>query len=623
MSSSGIGLARTEARRGAGRTAPSTGVLARRIRLFRVLLVVGVVAIGARLIDVQVFESAGYQRAASEELTQVVTLPALRGGIYARNGAVLAMSITTDTVIADDFQVRHPLAEADALSPLLGVAAPRLYPLLTEHSGYVPLAHQVSQSRAAKVAADGFTGITLIDGSERVAPGSGLASPVVGTVHASGTGASGIEYQYNKELSGTPGRETLLESPSGITLPGAATDKKAARPGTGIELTLDEPLQYVTEQALAKEVVASRAVSGIAEVMDVRTGDILAMANLANNTPQAGTRPATENAAITAPDTGNVVTIGPSGPVSEASSNLAVTQSYEPGSVFKVVTFSAALQDGVITPTTTFMVADQEMLDGSYFHDAESHPTEPMTATEIIAQSSNIGTSEIAEKLGETRLLAQVHKLGFGTRTTLDFPGSANGVIAGPTQWEPTNYVSLPIGQVDAVTAQQVLDAYNAVANGGVFVEPRLVQATVEPDGTTVAAAPSAAHRVIPAVDDAELTTMLEQVVKSGTGTYAFIPGYSVAGKTGTSQIPTPGAAGYIPGAYMATFVGFAPAAHPVLAAIVVLDRSNPIYGGTAAAPVFSKVMSYALHRYDIPTTPGAPTTPPAAGTVASAVTLS
>lgn len=593
------------------------------MHLFRALLVLAVLAIGARLVDVQVFESSGYQRAASEELTQVVTIPASRGSIYARNGAVLAMSIATDTVIADDFQVSHPLTEARALAPLLGVPASRLYPLLTEHSGYVPLAHQVATSRAQKVAAQAFTGITLIDGSERIAPDDGLAAPVVGTVHASGTGASGIEYQYNKELAGTPGSETLLESPSGINLPGAAGDKKAAHPGTGIELTLDEPLQYVTEQALADEIIATRAVSGIAEIMDAKTGDILAMANLANNTPQAGTRPATENAAITAPDTGKVVTIGPSGPVSEAASNLAVTQSYEPGSVFKVVTFSAALQDGVITPTTTFIVPDQEMLDGSYFHDAETHPTQPMTATEIIAQSSNIGTSQIAEKLGETRLLAQVHKLGFGTETSLNFPGGANGVIAGPAQWEPTDYVSLPIGQVDAVTAQQVLDAYNAVANGGVFVQPRLVQATVEPGGKTVPTAPSAEHRVIPAVDDAELTTMLEQVVKTGTGTYAFIPGYSVAGKTGTSQIPTPGAAGYIPGAFMATFVGFAPASHPVLAAIVVLDRSNPIYGGTAAAPVFAKVMSYALHRYDIPTTPGAPSTPPAAGTVASAVTLS
>lgn len=591
-------------------------MLTRRLRLFRVVLAIAFLAILARLVDVQVLRSGQYQVAASEELTQQVTIPALRGTIYDRNGDVLAMSIPTSTVLADDFQIQHPESEARRLAPLLGSSVTRLTSLLHEKSGYVPIAQGVSQTSAAKVMADDLPGITTVDGSERVDPDGDLASPVVGVVHQSGTGASGLEYQYNKELEGRSGSETLLESPSGVVLPETpVTGRKAAHPGTGLELTLDGPLQYTTEQDLAAEIIASHAVSGVAEIMDVQTGEILSTASLVNNTPQAGVVSATTPTVGKAtPETNKIVDIAPGGPVSEAPDNLAVSEVYEPGSVFKVVTFSAALQDGLITPSTTFTVPDTIVLDGSFFHDATYHPTELLTAKQILAQSSNIGTSEIAQNLGESRLLAQVRKLGFGTETDLGFPGQEAGIIAGAAQWEPTDYVSLPIGQVDAVTPQQILDSYVAVANGGVMVQPKLVEAMVGADGKTTPTAPSARRRVIAATADSELIPMFEQVVKTGTGTSAFIPGYNVAGKTGTSQIPTPGQAGYITGAFMATFVGFAPATHPVLAAIVVLDRPTPIYGGSVCAPVFSQIMGYALHRYDVPTTPGAPTTPPPPG---------
>ena len=301
--------------------------------------------------------------------------------------------------------------------------------------------------------------------------------------------------------------------------------------------------------------------------------------------------------------------IGPHDAVDEAPSNLAVTQLYEPGSVFKLVTFSAALQDGLINPNSVFTVPDHLALDGSTFHDAEPHPTEALTATQILAQSSNIGTSEIAQGVGEQRLLNQVKALGFGRATGLNFPGESPGLLATASQWEPTDYVSLPIGQVDAVSALQVLDAYNAVANGGVFVAPKLVQAKVSPTGALTATPPSATHEVFSPSVDSELTSMLEQVVNQGTGTGATVPGYAVAGKTGTAAIPTTGKDSYVTGAYMASFVGFAPAANPTLSMIVVLDRPTPvIFGGTVAAPVFSQIMSDALHRYDIPTTPGAQT---------------
>jgi cell division protein FtsI (penicillin-binding protein 3) len=559
-------------------------------------LVLALLVVAGRLVDVQVVHSRAYATAADQELTQTVTIPALRGGIFDRNGAVLAESVPTKMVLADDFQIAHPVTEASRLAPLVGVPAAQLAAELHRHSGYVPLVRQLSTTVGDKISQENLPGITVVDSSRRVVPNGPLAVPVLGLTNASGAGAAGLEYQYNKELAGRSGSETLLESPLGVQLPQTPIENRTSTvPGTGLELTVDEPLQYATEQALAAQISATHAVSGVAEVMDVRTGQVLAMANLVSTA--AGTT------APSPPDTSAVVTPG----VDEASENLALTQLYEPGSVFKLVTFSAALADGLISPTTVFTVPDQISLDGSIFHDAEPHPTEQLTATEILAQSSNIGTSEIASDVGETRLLNQVQALGFGEPTGLNFPGESPGLLATAAQWEPTNLVSLPIGQVDAVNAQQVLDAYNAVANGGIFVAPKLVQATVGADNRVTATRPSATHRVFPAATDAELKSMLEQVVDIGTGTSAVVPGYTVAGKTGTAQIPQTGQDSYITGAYMASFVGFAPVQNPVLSAIVVLDRPTPIFGGTVAAPVFSQIMSYALHRYGIPTTPGAP----------------
>ncbi len=579
----------------------------------RVVLVLALVVVAARLVDVQVLHAGRYEAEAAQETAQPVVIPALRGAITDRSGVVFEMSIPTKMVLADDFQVVHPVAEGRALAPLLHLRASTLARLLSERSGYVPLVRNLSVSQADKVSSMAFPGITMVDTSVNVTTGGGVASPVVGGVNASGNGDAGLEAQYNRMLAGHPGRETILESPLGVQLPGTpVAQKMPAAAGTGLELTLDEPLQYTAEQDLAQEIVASHAKGGDAIVMDTATGQILAMVNLvATPTKPAPTKPAPTNASpppstASSSANGTPVRIGPGGPVEEAPTNAAVTQVYEPGSVFKIVTFSAALSAGVITPRTTFVVPDQRFLDGSFFSDATPHPTEQMTATQILAQSSNIGTSFIAQRLGEARLLEQVKRLGFGKTTGLHFPGASPGLIVTAPQWEPTDYVSLPIGQVDAVSALQVLDAFNAVANGGVFVSPKLVRATVASDGTVRPTPPSHRGRVISPTVDKELVAMFEQVVDSGTGVAAAVPGYLVGGKTGTAQIPYDnGRSGYITGAFDATFVGFAPANHPVLSAIVVLDRPVPIYGGAAAAPVFSKIMTYALHRYDVPTSPG------------------
>jgi cell division protein FtsI/penicillin-binding protein 2 len=589
----------------------------------RLLLVAIFLVMVLRLIQVQEFSHQHYAALSRAQLTQTVTVPPVRGGIYDRNGEVLAETVTRQTVVADPQIIKEPAQVAAALAPLLGQSADSLRSLLTEPSGFVYLAHRVPDATAAAISKLGLNGINLVPESQRVVPVGLLAEPVVGTVGWNGAGTSGMEYQYQSTLSGKPGTTDVLESPDGVALP-SGDRSTPAQPGTGLELTLDESVQYVTEQALAAEILAAHATAGTAVIMDVKTGDILAMANLTSDksgastattpaTTTSTTAPATLTAHVAAtPDTSGPTLVAqsdtlPAG-VSEAPSNSAVTQVYEPGSVFKLVTFSAALADAVVTPTTALTVPAALPMGKYTFHDAEQHGSVSMTATQILAQSSNIGTIEVAEGLGESRLLNQISLLGFGKPTGLGIPGESQGLVPGASQWTGTSIGSTPIGQDDAVTAQQVLDAYNAVANGGVFVSPRLVRARVAADGTVTGTAASGSHRVIDPTTDSELTNMLESVVSTGTGTSAQIDGYTVAGKTGTAQIPSPDHLGYIPGAYIGSFAGFAPAQHPVLSAIVVLDHPTPIYGGAVAAPVFSTIMAYALHHYGIPTTAAATT---------------
>ena len=596
-------------------------LLGRRTRALRILLFVVFVAMILRLVAVQELSHQRYASLSSAELTQRVTVPALRGGIYDRNGEVLSESVTKQTVVADPFLIKDPGAVAASLAPVLGLSADKLRSQLTEHSGFVYLAHRVEDSVASKVTALNLAGINLVAEPQRVQPVGQLALPLVGTVGTAGSGLSGLEYQYQSLLAGTAGSKNLLQSPNGVTLPDATgAAGTSAKAGTGIELTIDESVQYVAEQALGAEVLAAHASGGTVIVMDVKTGDVIAMANLqattsGSSTPSTGSASAVTASATssTSPQSSSGATLTaradtlPSG-VEEAPSNTALTQVYEPGSVFKLVTFSSALQNNVISPNQTFSVPGSLSIGTYTFHDAENHGTQSMTATDILDQSSNIGTIEIAGALGKDRLLAQIGNLGFGKPTGLNFPGESQGLVPGPNAWTGSSIGSTPIGQNDAVTAQQLLDAYNAVANGGVMVQPRLVRGTISPNGSMSGAHASSTRRVIDPTTNAELTTMLEGVVKSGTGTSAAIDGYTVAGKTGTAQIADPSHLGYIPGAFFGSFVGFAPAEKPVLSAVVVLDHPTPIYGGAVAAPVFSTIMEYALQHYGIPTNAAATT---------------
>jgi cell division protein FtsI (penicillin-binding protein 3) len=531
--------------------------------------------LAGRVFDVQGLNASTYSAYGQSEQFQKVTLPAIRGTVYDRNGNVLATSVPKTDIVADDFLI-HSRAEVEsaaaALAPLLHLGVAQLVSKLTERNGYVPLALAIDRSLASRVAALALPFLSFVPDQLRADPTGNLFTPLLGVVGWGGRGLSGIEYLYQKMLSGRSGTEDVMIGPSGDQLPGAARVGQPAAQGEGLVLTLDEPLQYEVTQALGAQVLAQHADSATCVVLDSKTGGVLAMVNLVRQ--------------------GNSVV--------PATQNLATNTVYQPGSVMKLATISGALQSGLITPSEEFTVPYTIDVGGWPFQDAEYHPTEQLPVTQILAQSSNVGTIEIARLLGPQRLSYYLHDLGFGQVTALNWPGESAGLVPPLSQWSDSDMGTIPIGTGEAVTPLQIVDAYNAVANGGEYVPPRLVEAVVGPNGKQHVVPAGRTHRVLSQSTVDELLPMLEQVTATGTGTLAEIPGYTVAGKTGTAQIPSTTGPGYQAGAWNATFVGFVPAQNPQLTAIVVLHHPATMYGGSASAPVFATIMKYALRHFDI-----------------------
>ncbi len=531
--------------------------------------------LAARVFDVQGLNASAYSAYGQSEEVQKVGLPAIRGTVYDRNGNVLATSVPKTDIVADDFLV-HSRAEAEtaaaALAPLLHVGKGTLVAKLTERNGYVPLALAVGRALVSKVVALTLPFLSFVPDQVRVEPTGNLFAPLLGVVGWGNKGLSGLEYLYQKTLAGRSGSEDVMIGPSGDQLPGAAKVLDPAVQGEGLVLTLDEPLQYEVTQALRAQVLAQHADSATCVVLDTKTGGILAMVSLVRQNKS----------------------------VVPATQNLATNIVYQPGSVMKLATFSGALQTGLITPNEELTVPYTIWVGGWPFQDAEFHPTEQMPVTQILAQSSNVGTIEIAHMLGPQRLSAYLHALGFGNVTDLNWPGESAGIVPPVSQWSASDMGTIPIGTGEAVTPLQIADAYNTVANGGEYIPPRLVEAVVGPNGRQHVLPAPKRHRVLSQTRAAEIVPMLEEGTAMGTRTMAEIAGYTVAGKTGTAQIPSTTAPGYQAGAWNATFVGFVPAQNPQLTAVVMLNHPTAMYGGSASAPVFATIMKYALRHFDI-----------------------
>jgi cell division protein FtsI (penicillin-binding protein 3) len=553
------------------------------VRLGATLLVL-LVAFGAivvRLVDVQAVGGQEYAAFGASQRFQDIALPADRGSIFDRNGNDLAISIPQRTIWADPRLVDDPTAVAAQLAPLLGLDAAGSLALATKldaDNQFTYVARRVDDQVADAVAALELPGIFFIDEPERFAPAGDLARSVLGQVGVDNEGLSGLELQYDDLLTGEPGELVIEKDPDGRTIPGGERQLEPAARGDDLVLTIDRSMQYETERALAAQIAAKGAKGGVAIVSKPDTGEILALANM-----------------LTDPETGEVHAVG---------NNMAATAVYEPGSVNKVITVAAALEEGLVAPSTEIVVPDQLQVSDHLFKDHDPHPTESYSVTRILTESSNIGTIKLAQMLGKDRLDTYLRRFGLGARTALDFPNEAPGILLDPADYSGTSMGSIPIGQGIAVTAMQMLEAYNVLANGGVYVPPKLVLETVDAGGTSHPTDGGEARRVVSESTAARMRDMLANVVAEGTGTRGGITGYTVAGKTGTARKPlaTGGyqdAAGYH---HVATFAGFVPAERPELSIIVVIDEPvGDIYGGSVAAPVFADLAQYGLRLFRIP----------------------
>ncbi len=542
--------------------------------VFLLLLAVGV----ARAAYLGTVRAGALRQAANGQQVHTVPVPAVRGEITDRNGVVYAISEPADEIVADPILIlrtyKDPQTVANKLAPLLGMSPQATLADLTRpNSGYVRL-KRVTPQVANRIMALGINGISPpVPVEHRVYPRGGELGQVLGWVGGD-KGLDGLEYEFNKQLAGASGvRHTVIDA-QGKAI--SVQSAKSMVPGQNIRLTISAPLQAEVEQVLAGVGAQYRAAGATAIVTDPQTDQILALANW----------PAVNLDAVPATALKQV------GGHVPAAEDQAVDLSYEPGSTFKAVTVAGALEDRVVTPDTSIYVPSSLDPYGRRIYDAESHPDEYLTVSDILKVSSNIGADEIAARMGQNSFAHWVNQFGFGKATGVALPGEQTGVVPRPgtLAWSGISMYNLPFGQGEEVTPMQMVQAYDAIANGGILRTPQIVGSI----GDRTVAEPRG-KRIISSGVALELRKMLRGVLADGgTASGAAIPGYDMAGKTGTAQMVVNGK--YSKSKFIASFIGMVPASNPKLVVAVVVDQpKNEYYGGSVAAPAFQKIVGWAV----------------------------
>jgi cell division protein FtsI (penicillin-binding protein 3) len=547
----------------------------RRLRLLVAVFAVVFVAAFVRVAWLQAVKAQALDHLATSQHREEVQVAARRGTIFDRNGVQLAFGERATTVFANPRQIVDAREAAIAVGEALDLDSGKLYPLLTDTSrGFVYLARKADPEKAESLAAEEIPGIGFQPEERRVYPQRALASEVVGYAGTENRGLSGLELQLDDELAGSGGSKTIVRDPFGRTIDVVESDQ--VQEGRDVHLTIDDTIQGHAERVLKRVMTRWSAKSATAVVLDARTGGILALAVEpgfdANDYPTVA-RWDEENLR-----------------------NRAVTDTYEPGSTFKIVTVGGVLESDLVTPSTKFRLPYKIPVADRVIHDAEPRGTQNMTVSEILSRSSNVGVVTLAQLLQRDRLNEWIDRFGFGRPTGIDFPGESPGIVLKPEEWSGSTIGNVPIGQGIAVTPVQMAAAYGAIANDGVWLQPHLVD-RIEGSGRPDVKE----RRVLSEATAEELTEMLRGVVEEGSGTTAQIRGYRVAGKTGTAAKPEP-TGGYSESRYVASFVGFAPAKHPALVVLVTVDEPRgAIWGGVVAAPAFAEIMEFALQYLEVP----------------------
>ena len=554
-----------------------------------IALLLGAAAV--KLVVIQTVDAAAYSAAAAAQRTRTIVLPASRGTIYDRNGTPLAFTVQGRAIAAwpalftSDTE-RHAVAAiiGKALAPTV-TAADVFSKLTAGTSSYVYLARgllpaqadAIMQQISAVVDPTKRNPVTTERQDLRQYPEGSVMQSLLGTTGWDGHGTGGIEIYYDKLLSGTDGSRTVDVDGMGNPMPGTARDQVAPVDGGDVHLTIDADLQYTVQQMLTDAVNSSGSKGGMAMVLSVADAQVYAMASY-----YRGKTPAQ---------------VG----------NMAVTSPFEPGSVAKVITFGAALQKGLITPTTHYAVPGEITMGGHVIHDAWVHSRVGMTATGILAKSSNVGTLMLAQQVGQAAFAQEAAKYGLGQPSGIQLPADSAGLVPPRSQWSSTSFANLPIGQGLSITLMQMADMYQGIANGGLRIPPTIVASTTT-DGVTTSVPSRTPVRALSTKSAHTLLDMLRGTVQGGdimydgTAPRAAINGYQVAGKTGTAQQVDPACGCYSQTKVNATFAGIVPADHPAFVIAIMLDAPRGgAEGGQAAAPLFHNIAAYAMREFDVP----------------------
>jgi cell division protein FtsI (penicillin-binding protein 3) len=560
-------------------TALRTASLRSRTLIFAACLVCAFLGILGRLTYLQIVKHDEYSRLAESQYAKSVALRPKRGPIVDRGGQVLAESSSVESLFALPQRIGDAGHLAGQLAPILDEPAADIARRLDPAKRFVWVKRKMSPPMAEAVRALGAPGLGFLQESLRLYPSRELASHVVGFEGLDGKGLGGVEQAWDVHLAGAEGRALVERDALGRDVTGAPAILKAPVPGQGIALTIDATLQYVAEKEIEAAWRRTGSKAAMAVMMDPRTGEILALAIRPTFNP---------NAFGAATD--------------EQRRNRAITDPFEPGSTFKVIMAAAALEEGVVRPSDRFYGENGKIKVASAVI-SDWKPFGWLTFAEVLQNSSNVGSIKAGMQLGKERYYRYITGFGFGQPAGLGLPGESRGQLRAPPQWSALSLATMSIGQEISVTAVQIVTAFSAIANGGRLMRPQIVRAVLDGQGREVRGfEPRAVRQVISPETARELTTIMTAVVREGTGHNAAIPGYDVAGKTGTAQKMDPSTRRYSHKPGVLSFVGFAPADDPRLAMIVLLDEpKNEKWGSEAAAPIFAAIGGQALRHMNVP----------------------
>ena len=558
--------------------------------LSAVFIGVGLV-LAYRLFDLQVLQHSRFADMAREERLQASTIPAHRGALLDTNGHPLAVSVLYDTVLVAGSQVENPAATAAALAPLLELDPNEILQKIDpESQALIPLKRGLPSAVAAQVKALGRAGVYLREEPARQYPEGSLAAQVLGLVGADSEGLLGLELAYDDELAGQPGLVESERDATGLDIGSGNRRLIEPRQGADLVLTLDRAVQRMAERTLAEAVVANKALGGLILVMEPSTGSVIAMASSPTYslTDEVHYQPGQES----------------------LYKSVYVTDQYEPGSVMKVITMAAGLQEGVVTATSTVNDRGSVEVGGAVLRNWDFQANGTINMTEVLIRSSNVGAQYVSGLLGPDRFYSYLDAFGFGKKTDVRLPGEVSGTVRTPAEpdWGRVDLATNSYGQGIAVTPLQMLTAISAIANNGVLMKPRLVR-ELRRGSQAQRVEPEPVRQVISPTTAQTLTGMLVQVLEQPALQPNRVPGYRFAGKTGTADLPTSG--GYTSGKTYASIVAYGPLPEPRFSILIRIDAPEAIYGGLVAGPILKRMLQELVVYYRIPAAP-APTRTPA-----------